>query len=140
MNDELDKLSDAELSELFAVEVAGWVYVPDGCGVQWFVPPNLPPAANLRTNRPVPQFSTDTNAVLPWLEKWKLGAPHTKGPSAYLKNDGWSVVAYNGKEPPNHANAIAVAPTFARAACIALIRAKRARADADSPLPKPAPC
>lgn len=98
----LDTLSDAELNERFAVEVAGGrihdrrdsesVLVEINGEIDW-----------------LPHFSTDANAVLPWLENkyWE----------SWPDGDGSRCVEVTGH--------LGFAPTFARAACIALIRAKR---------------
>jgi hypothetical protein len=61
--------TDDQLNAAFAEKVAGWNFIPDGNGVKWFVPPDLPPAANLRVNRPIPRFTQSMDVVLPWLEK-----------------------------------------------------------------------
>lgn len=124
----LEELTDQELSEAFAVEVAGWrrriatVENPVEQGGM-----RLPNHFSLKTIEAwtseselrhtgvysgPPSFATDANAVLPWLEKdvWQGGfQPGSPG--------------YNWVRVPNgngHAT------TFARAACIALIKSQRA--------------
>ena len=115
-NDKLEQLTDAELSEVFAVEVAGWEKVmPSERGYTW-----KNPNGNGEGN-PVlvsyPPFAYHVDAVLPWLEK------HNE--ITILREDGfWKVYLYVFKD---------MAPlyksyntSFPRAACVALIRAKRA--------------
>lgn len=131
-NGNLDALTDAELSELFAVEVAGFAGVRDG--TPWEV--NDEPPAVRRVGRvklhdtskeavvmEVPDYATSADAVLPWLEKEKA----CEAFRVYQRTGGlvdeslpliWRVrVAF--------ASPCAEAATFARAACLALIRAKR---------------
>jgi hypothetical protein len=104
-----DSLTDAQLNELFAVEVAGW---SSGGWSAWH-------KEDEGTDRVIrePAFTTDANAVLPWLEKggeWQ----------ASKRQGQWMVSFY---EPKGDMYAhLSVAPTFARAAVIALIRAVRA--------------
>jgi hypothetical protein len=121
MSDELDSLSDDKLSECFAVEVAGWTFVTypngscphikhwrdeDGCAASIYVDG---------------AFATVANAVLPWLEK---------GMATCYREDGeWSVsIKVRSKNPAWDYESLArsTAPSFPRAACIALIRAHRA--------------
>lgn len=111
--DTLDSLTDAQLSEAFAVEVAG-------------EHPNDIKAAKAgdedwHRECPLP-FATSADAVLPFTETQAyFGAAHTC--------DGWNITV--GDKNVFRQNISVHAPTFARAACIALIRAKRAT-------PKPA--
>lgn len=118
--DNLDTLRDAELSEVFAVEYAGWREIhPCSCGVQ------------KRGTSPegkcihVPPFATSADAVLPFLNKWRWMAGNGQPLASIRDNDGLMVKMVKICEPdlglPH-----AVAPTFARAACIALIRSRRA--------------
>jgi len=90
VSDELDKLSDAELSDVFAVTM-GVTCDPD-------------------------DYATSADAVMPWLEKREWSANGGLGcmPVAVRVLD------------ENYREHRSSAPTFARAACIALIRAKRA--------------
>jgi hypothetical protein len=102
MNDELDTMPDAQLSEVFAVEVAGMEKRHVEADL-WH---------GMET-----QFATDANAVLPWLPKhWRAEAGILYEP----KRDVVIVKVKDGR---------ASAPTFARAACIALIRAARTKKD-----------
>lgn len=115
MNDILDKLRDDTLSEIFAVEVAGWELVADFENRKmWKTPQGLIWGG-------ATSFATSADAVLPWLEKHGYAKAQLVSGSdqpmlwyiSYPVKSGWDEV--HGK-----------APTFARAACIALIRAKRA--------------
>lgn len=117
MNDDLDSKTDAEISEIFAVEVAGWRDAdPTETREHYrsWIPPGKKPIRNCRySERPAP-FATSADAMLPWLEK------HVAASMSYLPHanpGGWYASLSSVK---------VVAPTFARAACIALIRAKRA--------------
>lgn len=128
----LNELTDAELSECFAVEVANYeplfavekgdlYYRPGGCGYTR----SLHEAGRYTKEEgqrqicrgepmrlvsiPTPPFSTSADAVLPWLEKLECLTIHRHAGQ-------WLVQSYTG---------IAVGNTFARAACIALIEAKR---------------
>jgi hypothetical protein len=95
----LDQLTDRELSNVFAVELAGW-----SCDA---------------LNR----FATSADAVLPFLERMCF---FTAGREPHLDGKPWYVaVAATEEEGPLNSG---LAPTFARAACIALIKAKRAEA------------
>lgn len=144
-DDDLSNLSDAELNECFAVEVAniphyftimkrGLYYRPNANGYTarieeaWKVEeaiadqhvyPHDEPVTKHRLKRP--PFSTDANAVLPWLEDCAVKAVRQCGEEGFP--DEWMVDVFNGA-PMGYGTA--TAPTFARAACIALIRAKRA--------------
>jgi hypothetical protein len=118
VSDNLSQLSDAELTEVFAVEVAGWTphaveekkcHDPEGLSCYW---------------SDVPPFAMSANDVLPWLEKHKCTVPS-------WAEGSWSVTIYDetgegetydmpilGEEDDK---------SFARAAATALIRAKRAQ-------------
>lgn len=85
MNDTLDQLTDAELSECFAVTM-GVPCDPD-------------------------DYATSADAVLPWLEKCRRWKAQQHEPN----------VVWVDLDAPTYGDACA--PTFARAACIALIRA-----------------
>jgi hypothetical protein len=111
VNDNLDTLTDAQLNECFAVEVA------ELAGLHWSeVSERLSCKDSSGLPSKVPDFSTDANAVLPWLEKHyhaDIGCAKDAGWWVLISLDGWESVVK------------AEAPTFARAACIALIRANR---------------
>ena len=88
----LNELTDAELSECFAVEVAGWEPETAWEG----------------------RFATSADAVLPWLGKQPWSA------------DGEpEVVKISIFDDFGNALSEGTSRTFARAACIALIEAKR---------------
>lgn len=112
--DDLDQLSDEKLSECFVVEVAGWIHGQ-------FVNDWWRPGSDMV--EPVPSFATDANAVLPWLEKhgWKATGVRAGGTSAttmiVLSHDLMTEITALSCDRIND---------FARAACVALIRAKRA--------------
>ncbi len=127
MSDDLDNKSDAELNELFAVEVAGWQV--GNHGLFWdsdnreahIIKGGL--LHQKRTAMGLPSepqfcvdFCTDANAVLLWLEKgaWNLWF---EGKQWYRVTVEVGLVGeYDGH-----------APTFARAAVLALIRGARAK-------------
>ncbi len=121
MPDNLDQQSDAELNTIFAVEVAALIFKPRAscvpCGVDH---EHWESADGVRFDSEEVQFSTDANAVLPWLDKDKERAMDIR-----RVGDGWGV-SLRPKSTPTAEWQAACAPTFARAATIALIRAKRA--------------
>jgi hypothetical protein len=98
MSDTLDQLTDAELSEVFAVEVAG-----------------IPRLGFVITDSPAPRplFATSADAVLPFLEQ---ALPNCCRPSSL--GGRWEIEVAHG---------YGCAPTLARAACIALLRAERSK-------------
>jgi hypothetical protein len=123
VTDELDQLSDAALSEVFAVEVAGWTRTGmKARHLAWNPPAKFPGFTP-------PPYATSADAVLPHLDADGWGEMnHTRG------NGQWRV-----RVKPMGVVGFAEgrAPTFARAACIALIRAKRAVKGAPTPAPSP---
>ncbi len=108
MSTDLSQLTDAQLSEAFAVEVAGMERLTH---TLWVFPGGLAQPLN---------FATSADAVLP-----------------YLKATGWTSYSGGDANPPFKAVRVSVdraghdfdgyAPTFARAACIALLLARRAQ-------------
>jgi len=108
----LDKLSDDALSEVFAVEVAGYYGVLQGICFSVKPDRNGDPEQIQECNA---DFATSANAVLPWLEKHRARV-------IYTHIAGWYCCV---ECACNHVEA--TSKTFARAACIALIRAARAR-------------
>lgn len=115
MTDNLDSLPDSELNQLFAVEVecctrvAPAQWVRDAKRRIW----GSRPGESFRF--PLPEYCTDANAVLPWL------------------GTDWDVRARNGSHvrvtyyrPSEQIEGEANNGSFARAAVIALIRARRA--------------
>lgn len=128
MSENLDTMSDAELNELFAVEIAGWTikrFWPS-CDMrtdtskpchQWYRPDGSLYSSD-------PWFCTDANAVLPWLAKMNSASAVLR---TWIATPDWCVtikecVGENGER----LEAQGVAPTFARAAVLALIRINRA--------------
>lgn len=142
MTDNLDTLSDGELDEVFAVEVAnipalftlmkrGYYYRQNGNGYTsrieeaWrvteavadqYVYPHDEPVTKHRL--PHGEFSADANAVLPWLLKAFRFHAHGDAGEVTVQAE---ISATHWLIPQS------TAPTFARAAAIALIRAKRAQ-------------
>ena len=119
MNDELEELTDAGLSKVFAVEVAGFIrkgvlmHKKDGC---WMLNP--------------PDFATDANTVLPWLEKrFSIANYYPKG----ICGVTWMVCIMKIPVISKQTLGEATQKTFPRAACIALIRAKRAEKQQQQP-------
>ncbi len=137
-NDGLDAKSDSELSVLFAHEIVGfkWIGNPDSRTSHLVRPDFKYNAANWITSQSpterfkkqvtsaVPDVCTDANAVLPWLEKllsWRITGASGAGV-------GWIVEVDFTPVSENAAmHSLGRAPTFARAAVIALLRAKRSR-------------
>lgn len=116
------QLDDAKLSGLFAEKVAGLKNIT----IKAIVNPRIehytysaPTKDNPYLRLPIPSFATSADAVLPWLEKrhpWRADC---------CGEYGVMVQVWRGPRPDGICYEIANAPTFARAACIALIRAKR---------------
>lgn len=115
----LEDLPDDKLNERFAVECLGYERHK-----VWFNPPNTA----LYLSPSDLTFCTDANAVMPYLEKTGGLSPEPWCPTPiitfnrmarYPENIGWNVDL--GED-----NKVNRARTFARAACIALIKAKRA--------------
>jgi hypothetical protein len=148
MNDSLDSMTDAQLSEVFAVEVAniphlftlmnrGLYYRVNAAGYTsrleeaWKVTedvadkhvyPHDEPVSKHRL--PYPPFATSADAVLPWLEKCEHTFPCDEeriSVSRYRATWGVAIAAPSWDDSPFSASAA----TFPRAACLALIRAKR---------------
>ena len=127
--DNLDQLSDAQLSETFAAEVVGarTIMHPEGAlvHVHESIPLGMCNAGD---------FATSADAVLPWMEKVTFRVEYNPNcPSKYLirmsgkgrgRIDGLSYYGIGGNAPTK--DSLTFGSTFARAACIALIRAKRA--------------
>ena len=119
----LDQLTDRELSEVFAVEVAGWEIAhfnhPTYGRIGYKVQEELQDDVGWE----FPGFATSADAVLPFLERMCF---FTAGREPHLDGKPW-YVAVAATEEEGQLNS-GLAPTFARAACIALIKAKRAEA------------
>lgn len=145
--DELDQKTDAELNEIFTVEVAEyvlhdkpfqppmsklevaerWCYRDRDGNFYLGEPYALHKAAfeeiGLRWGYmwTRPKFCTDANSVLPWLEKhrpWGCDSEDPKMTNTWRIQVGCSVIGGDME--------FARSQTFARSAVIALIRAKRA--------------
>jgi hypothetical protein len=112
MKTELENLTDAQLSEAFAVEVAGWSKRNDG----WFVPPS--PTGLPWIAAEVKSFASSADYVMPFMNQHTAELDHSR-------IAGWHVRIYQGSTPRGRNGYDATQPTFARAACIALIKAKR---------------
>jgi hypothetical protein len=149
MTDPLDQLTDAELSERFAVEVAQTYWpVPLERGdkkqgiVARFKAESIKkrPGAQERHRGVIkwvggsyggdlwPSFATSADAVLPFTDAFPF-CDITR--ESHLNGKPWSVGfarTIEGDDAVIHA----LAPTLARAICIALIRAKRAEKGAAS--------
>lgn len=121
----LENLTDAELTEVFAMTVAGWTYheltgfvfVPCAPGrgpVVWFNGKDSPCSK-------LPPYATSADLILPWLEKSSSEASHI-----HREKSGWIWEMKIWNENGSYFPIESQAPTFARAACLALIRAKRA--------------
>lgn len=121
--DDLDTLPDAQLDELFSIEVAGpaehqWYETHDGdicnhCGLESWMPEEKCHIA----------YCADTNAVMPHLSKRHWNA-WTQGDDLATRRTYVGIYAEKGERgyEPSHAS------TFARAAVIALIRHARRNA------------
>ena len=111
--DNLDRLSDLELNAVFAAEIAGWFIDLPPQYAQGFRPKSTKP-------EPIPGFSTDANALLPWLDKyqWQLTRWNPMSPQ---EAEYWINLPMGSP-----GSVEATAPTFARSAATALIRAARA--------------
>jgi hypothetical protein len=121
--DTLDQLTDAELSEVFAVEYAGWTR--DGSDLspmRWKDAEGGMPWDYENDRLGQPKFATSADAVLPFTDAFPF-CDITR--ESHLNGKPWSVSVartIEGDDAVIHA----LAPTLARAICIALIRAKRA--------------
>jgi hypothetical protein len=102
-----ESMSDDELSAAVAVECAGWTFHPPPSRFPWDDASGCPTYLD-------PQFAVSPNDVLPLLEKREWSAKGGLGLPITVR-----VLDSNYREH------IATAPTFARAACIALLKAKR---------------
>lgn len=119
-NTQLEDMTDAELSEAFALEVAEWVRVPDGYGMGDI----YCEAANLnRSHGPVEKhrFATSADDVLLWLEKHEdVDVVRDKQTVGLI----WSIAIWKYKNGISN-GVVGKSASFARAAAIALIKAKR---------------
>lgn len=139
MNDNLDTLPDRQLDELFAVEVAGWFREPNNKSfwrTHWPVENSImkgyfgPEPAHAMQIHP---FCADANAILAFLDAadaWSKGTvgtaidiyAHVPSPAPKpvdVPDSEWTILKSIG----HHWNESTKVP-FARAAMIALLRAK----------------
>lgn len=125
-----EALSEAELGETFAVEVAGWrARRAEGYVAAYeivFADGSLSDIKYGSASHAFAveaRFASSADAVLPWLMKYDSWmAQHGIG-DVMVSTD------HDHGDPDGY---VGIAPTFARAACIALIRAKRAEKGAQS--------
>jgi hypothetical protein len=114
--DNLDTLSDAELNEAFAVDVAGWVMNSTRTS-------GIDPTKSFE-GKP-PSYATSADAVLPWLERhgwhWDHTLISTLGTGDYKRR----IRIYGPTKRDFIQCDFPWATSFARAACIALIRSAR---------------
>lgn len=134
MKDELDGLTDAELNDLFGVEVVGWS-LGRGHGLFWDAANNRSHYSkggaifltrqkmNLPCEEPgMVDFAGDANAVLPYLQRRKAFHVYWDDHKMIVAEPTPSYhIDFGGRTWVRNA------PTLARAICIALIRAARAR-------------
>lgn len=110
MTDNLDQLTDAELDEVFAVEVAGWTVDKSLCDdpqCHMMHESICGPEGESIT----PHFSTSMDALMPWLETMDDATITRLGPR-------WLVQMLGGVTETE-------TNSLPRAVCIALIRANR---------------
>lgn len=129
--DNLDSLPDAQLDELFAVEVAGWKikdgpYVINTGRYQLEYEGRHIDTGTDKFSVNGLKFCASADSVLPWLEK-----AHSDGCNvgAGLMNTITTGRVWNCRILDNATNTqeVGIASTFARAAVICLLRAQRAK-------------
>ena len=121
MNDELESLSPTELDKVFALEVAGWTEIlkrvdrshDEPAHEYWWWR-----TTDGREAACPDRFSSDANAVLPFLKGFHAYDWHIDKEERERIGSNVCVALINAP--------CSMAPTFARAACLALIKAKRA--------------
>lgn len=160
IEDNLDQLSDAELNEVFAVEVAGiprlftlmkrgYYYRPNANGYTasiqeaWRITEDVADKHVYPYDEPVTKhrlphdnYSTDANTMVLWLGKYRkeTDEKHSGEGTTFRiyapasDEDMWTVCPVWMHHDGFIEELGSSAPTFARAACIALIRAKRTEA------------
>lgn len=136
-NDNLDTLPDAELSEVFAIEVAGYIRTetPDARTDTYDSRVWTDQDGNTFVSSPYSvfnlrkyghewekaTFAASADAVIPYLDTYGWDVAHMRC------RDGTTIRRlYLRSQCHEVLGACEVATTFPRAACIALIRAKRA--------------
>jgi hypothetical protein len=123
MKDELDGLSDSDLTMAFAGEIAGWTKLRKtvlGAGAPERDPSpyGYPPGRNYECA--VTPFATSADAVLPYLEKHPRWFCDNKA-----ENYAVCVVSMDGARDHYGRDS-----AFARASCICLLRASRSHPQA----------
>jgi hypothetical protein len=113
----VSELSDAALSELFAEKIAG--YERDAKNAGCWRSPNMTRGAFPNTP---PPFATSADAVLPFLHGWIWRAGGGDTPDAC----SITISKENGRTPHDASKFYHGKGTFARAVCVALLRAKEA--------------
>lgn len=113
-----EEMSDAELSEAFALQVAGWSVASHGF---WEDKSGELIWNEAKQNYELPDFATSADAILPWLCNntcaWSCNG---------MIADIVSVEVQPAKNFPNGPFiGTAAGNQFARAACIALLKAKK---------------
>lgn len=111
--DDFSAKTDRELEELFVREIAAWHNGDEKNGeyrgYQYDAKGNI-----TQLGLHVPCFCSSADAVMPWLERWRY---------ADLE---WNRITESWQVSLQRGEFVGRADTFARAAVIALIRAKRA--------------
>ena len=131
-SDTLDQATDAELNELFAVEVAETMerIDPQHGEARAYAMKGTGAYRSCEWRDHFTDFATDANAVLPYLEKdqFVISNLSSDGVTVELFKDYPGIgPEYNCPQGPStEVYAQGAAPILARAACIALIRARRA--------------
>jgi hypothetical protein len=120
MSTNYDAMTDAELSEAFAVKVAGWSH-DEETGIWYF-------GGDPENN---PRFATSADAVLPLLEKAKQDGFIAGAEMLHNHNHGWTCYLHSFHETSWQEGSLrsdvqCTDLTLPRAACIALLRAKEA--------------
>lgn len=122
----METISDAELSRLVAEKVAGWIPTQDSLEAQqcWET------ISGERVPVSPPPYATSSDAVIPLLEKSDVFCGASMA-SEGLDSDhnrigrtGWRIeFVINPNAPVEQSHGDVWAPTFARAACLALLKA-----------------
>lgn len=117
----LDQMSDEQLSALVAEKVAGWTNIRLRNDIQGRLVKRGKPKGeeSVQGFVTVPPYATDANAVLPLLENWTAEDFPNRRITMGFSISGFYVDLRGHLEGPSYASN----KTFARAACLALIRA-----------------
>ncbi len=137
---ELDLMSDVELNKLFGAEICGYEPGWSGTGISK-VSDGVRWIENGRYrfiyHHQIPDYCTDANAVLPWLVKhhWRGHSNGASGGETPYPHFSIKVTEIPTEDRPDRFGnehlghcfeGISLVRSFARAAVIALLRAKRA--------------